>query len=865
MKKICTGVLTGTTDLTVTQREKDHAALARRATAEGMVLLQNKNHFLPLSKTEPVALYGSGVYKTIKGGTGSGDVNERESVSIYTGMKRAGFSVSNEKWVQDYAEIYDSARTEWIAEIRKGLKNHSDTMDFFGFYCSHPFLIPTGPVPVKASGETAIYVLSRVAGEGADRHAERGDYYLTKEEEKFLEAVCSLYAHVVLLINTGGVVDLSFLKTYPNIESVLLIGQPGMEGGNAVADILCGAVNPSGKLTDTWAYRYEDYPAADSFSHNNGDVERALYVEDIYVGYRYFDTFRIPVLFGFGEGLSYTDFDINVYEVSAKALKAGVSPVICVEAEVTNTGKCAGREVVQVYVSAPGKKQDKAFRELVAFAKTKVLQPGEKECLEISFDAGLMASYSEEAGAWGMEAGTYVFWVGASLAQAKVVGGYVLEKDIITEKTTHICPLSADSKKELETAKKEFFRKLDENSLEVRRQQAVQEAQISRCGIISVDKDIWKTKISAYHGNKMSSDVTANQITEKLTLEQLISMATGNIGKGQGGSLGSAGKSVPGSAAETSDCAIRLGVAPITLADGPAGLRLMKFYDVDKVTGDIAQKPFHFSLEGGVFYEDTGIGQGQERYYQYCTAIPVGTLLAQSFDTELVQEVGKMVGQELQEFRVTLWLAPGMNIHRNPLCGRNFEYYSEDPLLTGLMAAAMTNGVQSNAGVGTTIKHFACNNQEDNRMGCDSILSERALREIYLKGFEIAVKNAQPMAIMTSYNKINGIHAANHFDLCTKAARDEWGFQGVIMTDWTTTENGPDCTAAGCMRAGNDLVMPGCKQDHENLREELDHGTLSLEELKACVSHSIHIILQSLAYEDAKPYGRYLEEENGKV
>ena len=363
----------------------------------------------------------------------------------------------------------------------------------------------------------------------------------------------------------------------------------------------------------------------------------------------------------------------------------------------------------------------------------------------------------------------------------------------------------------------------------------------------------------------MSSDVTANQITEKLTLEQLISMATGNIGKGQGGSLGSAGKSVPGSAAETSDCAIRLGVAPITLADGPAGLRLMKFYDVDKVTGDIAQKPFHFSLEGGVFYEDTGIGQGQERYYQYCTAIPVGTLLAQSFDTELVQEVGKMVGQEMEEFHVNLWLAPGMNIHRNPLCGRNFEYYSEDPLLTGLMAAAMTNGVQSNAGVGTTIKHFACNNQEDNRMGCDSILSERALREIYLKGFEIAVKNAQPMAIMTSYNKINGIHAANHFDLCTKAARDEWGFQGVIMTDWTTTENGPDCTAAGCMRAGNDLVMPGCKQDHENLREELDHGTLSLEELKACVSHSIHIILQSLAYEDAKPYGRYLEEENGKV
>lgn len=302
------------------------------------------------------------------------------------------------------------------------------------------------------------------------------------------------------------------------------------------------------------------------------------------------------------------------------------------------------------------------------------------------------------------------------------------------------------------------------------------------------------------------------------------------------------------------------GVAPITLADGPAGLRLMKFYDVEKETGKIAQKPFHFSLEGGVFYEDTGVQPGEERYYQYCTAIPVGTLLAQSFDTELVQEVGEMIGQELQEFRVTLWLAPGMNIHRNPLCGRNFEYYSEDPLLTGLMAAAMTRGVQSNAGVGTTIKHFACNSQEDNRMGCDSILSERALREIYLKGFEIAVKTAQPMSIMTSYNKVNGIHAANSFDLCTKAARDEWGFQGVIMTDWTTTENGPDCTAAGCMRAGNDLVMPGCQRDHENLRQELEKGMLSLDDLKACVSHSIHIILQSLAYEETQPYGKLMEK-----
>lgn len=858
MKKIRTGILTGTKDGTVTQREKEHAALARRAAAEGMVLLQNKNHFLPLSKNNPVALYGSGVYKTIKGGTGSGDVNERASVSIYEGMKQAGFPVSNEEWIKEYAGIYDNARMEWIKKIREGLQKHESTVDFFQFYCSHPFVIPVGNVPVKTSGETAVYVLSRVAGEGADRYARGGDYYLTKEEEEFLAAICNLYTHVILLINTGGVVDLSFLEKYENIESVLLISQPGMEGGNAVADVLSGAVNPSGKLTDTWAYQYEDYPSSATFSHNDGDVEKVLYGEDIYVGYRYFDTFRMPVRYGFGEGLSYTDFDIHAKEISVQASEN--NPVICVKVEIANTGKCAGREVVQIYVSSPAEKQDKPFRELAAFAKTKELQPEEKESLEICFEAEKLASYVEETGTWTLEAGTYVLWAGSSLAQAKVIGGYSLEQEVITEELTHICPVQQEYQEELDTARQELLKKLDRDELTAQRQRAVQETQNSNCGVVSVDKDSWKTKSCVYRGSQMSEDEVAKQITENLTQEQLISMATGNIGKGQGGSLGAAGESVPGSAAETSDCAIKQGVAPITLADGPAGLRLMKFYDVEKETGKIAQKPFHFSLEGGVFYEDTGVQPGEERYYQYCTAIPVGTLLAQSFDTELVQEVGEMIGQELQEFRVTLWLAPGMNIHRNPLCGRNFEYYSEDPLLTGLMAAAMTRGVQSNAGVGTTIKHFACNSQEDNRMGCDSILSERALREIYLKGFEIAVKTAQPMSIMTSYNKVNGIHAANSFDLCTKAARDEWGFQGVIMTDWTTTENGPDCTAAGCMRAGNDLVMPGCQRDHENLRQELEKGMLSLDDLKACVSHSIHIILQSLAYEETQPYGKLMEK-----
>ena len=304
----------------------------------------------------------------------------------------------------------------------------------------------------------------------------------------------------------------------------------------------------------------------------------------------------------------------------------------------------------------------------------------------------------------------------------------------------------------------------------------------------------------------------AMDFVNTLSVDELIQLSSGDPGKAQGGNLGAAGISVPGSAGETNVCAVEKGLASIVLADGPAGLP-------------------------------------GERYYQYCTAISVGTLLAQTWDTELIKSIGHMIGEEMIHYGVTLWLAPGMNIHRNPLCGRNFEYYSEDPVITGKIAAAMIDGVQENKGCGTTIKHFACNNQEDNRMGSDSIVSERALREIYLRGFEIAVKESQPMAIMTSYNLINGVHAANNYDLCTNVARNEWGFKGLIMTDWTTTEIDESCTAAGCMRAGNDLVMPGCFGDRENLKKELSDGTLDIKDLKVCIARLANICFKSNQYE----------------
>lgn len=328
---------------------------------------------------------------------------------------------------------------------------------------------------------------------------------------------------------------------------------------------------------------------------------------------------------------------------------------------------------------------------------------------------------------------------------------------------------------------------------------------------------------------------------DNLSQEQLIQLATGAIAQEQSSNLGAAGITVPGSAAQTSNCAIEQGLEDIVLADGPAGLRLIKNYYVKD--GAIVPQSFETALEGGFLCRNNGKQEG-DKYYQYCTAMPVGTLLAQTWNLELIEEVGKAVAVEMKLFNVTLWLAPGMNIHRNPFCGRNFEYYSEDPILTGKVAAAMTQGVQSLYGCGTTIKHFACNNQEDNRMGSNSVVSERTLREIYLKGFEIAIKESQPLSIMTSYNLVNGIHAANNYDLCTKVARDEWNFEGIIMTDWTTTNQGPDCTASGCIRAGNDLIMPGMSNDHENLKQELEEGKLDIEDLKKCITRLASVVLK---------------------
>ena len=837
----------GTTSPEVTQRETDHRKLAREAAAEGFVLLENKDHFLPLAKGSKVGLYGAGAIRTIKGGTGSGDVNERDSVNIFQGMKNAGYGVTSSEWLEDYDKLYVQARLDWKNEIFTKL--NGDDTKFFDAYSATPFFMPSGnPIDEEKAAadgaDTAFFVLARIAGENKDRFDTEGDYFISKEEKAILAQVSRCYKNVVLVINTGGLMDLAFVEEFDNIRSILQYVQAGQEGGNAFADVVSGDVTPSGKMTDTWAKDYYDYPGAEVYSYKSGDLMKEKYEEGIFVGYRYFDTFEVPVRYSFGYGMSYTDFEIRTDDIKVSG-RGMMNPKVSVTVTVTNTGDTyAGKEVVQIYASCPQGKLVKEFRRLAGFGKTKLLAPKESQTMTITFPLYQLTSYEEESASWILEPGMYGIWVGNDLNTSVLSGALELDEKAVMTACENICPL------------KEKLNEISPDAEKVQAREAAWQNEVreKRMSVIELKAAEIPTEKVDYQPVPEELPGKAGKIVESLSVDQLALLATGDPGRAQGNALGSAGISVPGAAAETSPCASEepWNVTTIALVDGPAGLRLKREYQVDN--GKIVASDFLAALEGGFF------SKPQEKrgttYYQFCTAIPVGTLLAQSWDVELIKRVGEMIGHEMELFNVTLWLAPGMNIHRNPLCGRNFEYYSEDPLLAGMMAAAMTLGVQKVPGCGTTIKHFACNNQEDNRMGSDSILSERALREIYLKGFEIAVKDAQPMSIMTSYNLINGVHAANCYDTCTKAARDEWGFAGAIMTDWTTTnvQIQGECTAAGCMRAGNDMVMPGLPEDHENIKKELADGTLTMAELKRCIYNTVNIVLQSNMYEGAVSY-----------
>lgn len=786
----------GTTSPEVTQRETDHRKLAREAAAEGFVLLENKDHFLPLAKGSKVGLYGAGAIRTIKGGTGSGDVNERDSVNIFQGMKNAGYDVTSSEWLEDYDKLYVQARLDWKNEIFTKL--NGDDTKFFDAYSATPFFMPSGnPIDEEKAAadgaDTAFFVLARIAGENKDRFDTEGDYFISKEEKAILAQVSRCYKNVVLVINTGGLMDLAFVEEFDNIRSILQYVQAGQEGGNAFADVVSGDVTPSGKMTDTWAKDYYDYPGAEVYSYKSGDLMKEKYEEGIFVGYRYFDTFEVPVRYSFGYGMSYTDFEIRTDDIKVSG-RGMMNPKVSVTVTVTNTGDTyAGKEVVQIYASCPQGRLVKEFRRLAGFGKTKLLAPKESQTMTITFPLYQLTSYEEESASWILEPGMYGIWIGNDLNTSVLSGALELDEKAVMTACENICPLKEELNEIVPDAEK----------VQAREAAWQKEVREKRMSVIELKASEIPTEKVDYQPVPEELPGKAGKIVESLSVDQLALLATGDPGRAQGNALGSAGISVPGAAAETSPCASEepWNVTTIALVDGPAGLRLKREYQVDN--GEIVESDFLAALEGGFF------SKPQEKrgttYYQFCTAIPVGTLLAQSWDVELIKRVGEMIGHEMELFNVTLWLAPGMNIHRNALCGRNFEYYSEDPVVVGITGTAATLGVQSNKGVGVTIKHYALNSQETNRNSENNTVSERAIREIYLKGFEAVVKQAQPMAIMTSYNQNNGRPAADDYDLCTAFARDEWGFQGMIMTDWGGGQSVPMYE----MHAGNDLVCPG--------------------------------------------------------
>ena len=749
---------------------KKHTELSRCAATEGMVLLKNEDNALPLAKGEKVALFGKATIEYIKGGGGSGDVNCPYIHNIYDGFssKDVGIYMPLVDFYRDYVEresvnIPTQAQINATWDIVNAMefctKRDDMTYDTFASMHVKEPAVPDELIESAAEfADTAIITLSRFSAEGVDRRPIPGDYYLSDIEKDLIDKAGELFRKVVIVINSGAVIDCEYFAENDDVQAVLFGWQGGMEGGMAVADIICGDVNPSGKLADTIAKSYDCYPCKDDFWECFDHLD---YTDDIYVGYRYFETISPEcVRYPFGFGLSYSEFVIG-------------NPVVCENndkiiavVEVKNEGNFAGKEVIQLYYSAPQGLLGKPAKELAAFKKTKLLQPGEKEMIMLSFDVEDMASFDDlgkvGVSAYVLEKGDYEFYIGTSVRDAnKADFVYVVEDSYITDQLDSWCKpfklkkrmLADGTFEELPTGEEEYY--YGENK---------------PTGAVAPEKEV--------KFDLVGEEISMDEFVAQFTIEELMDFVGGQAPTGVANTGCFGGLK-------------RLSVPAVATADGPAGLRL----DVE-----------------------TGIPT---------TAWPCATLLACSWNPELIFDVGAAGGAEVRENNLGIWLTPAMNIHRDPLCGRNFEYYSEDPLLAGKCAAAATRGIQSQK-VAVSVKHFACNNKEANRFGCDSRVSERALREIYLKGFEICVKEADPYTIMSSYNLINGQHTSESYELLTEILRNEWRFKGMVTTDWGV-KNDP----VKEVKAGNDMKMH-CGYP-EDLKKGLEDGRITRADLELCV------------------------------
>lgn len=760
---------------------EEHIALSLAAAEEGMVLLKNEGEVLPLSVGTKLAVFGKGQIDYVRGGGGSGEVTTSYTRNIYEGLKI--------KEAEGKVQVFDALSAFYEENVRQQYAAGAEIGKTV-----EPEIPQELLAAARRFADTAAVVINRFSGEGWDRKGipGDGDFYLSPQEQAMVEAVKAAFPRVIAVLDVGGMVDSSWFKDVPAIQSVLLAWQAGIEGGLAIAELLCGDANPSGKLVDTFAGSFDDYPSSAHFNDSEDYVE---YTEDIYVGYRYFET--IPgaarkVNYPFGFGLSYTQFAIDQIRGEEK------DGMIRLSACVTNVGERAGKEVVQVYAQAPQGKLGKPARTLVSFVKTRLLAPGETQTVFLSFAVDSLASYDDlgkvAKSAYVCEAGGYHFHLGNSVRDTvEVPFAHTEPADrVVQQLTQRVAPVALPE------------RMLADGSYEALPVTPGGEKDRNPAFVegLQPHKGNWRDELACSTGKGEGAETpgrkfllmdvvngacTMDEFLAQLTNGQLIDLLCGQPNTGVANTFGMG--NLP-----------EYGVPNLMTADGPAGVRI------------------------------------QPQMGVCTTAWPCATLLACTWNTQIVEQVGAAGALEMKENNLGVWLTPAMNIHRSPLCGRNFEYYSEDPLIAGKMAAAMVRGIQSRH-IGASVKHFCCNNKETNRKESDSRVSERALREIYLKGFEIAVKEAQPWTLMTCYNLVNGQYASERKDLLAGILREEWGFEGMVTTDWWNK-----AYQYKEIKAGNDLKMGAGEPDA--VLEALREGKVTREEIEACAKRVLETIMK---------------------
>lgn len=790
--------------------------IARKSAAEGMVLLKNDGNILPIKSNETVSVFGRCQINYYRSGTGSGGaVNVEYTVNAIEGLSK----YENIHLNKELLDTYNS----WI--------NENPFDDGGGVWAGEPWFQKEMPLTdelvrkAKEISDKAVVIIGRTAGEDKDNADVEGSYRLTLEEMNMLTHVTAYFEDVVVVLNVSNIIDMSWVNDATHkhpIKSILYAWHGGMEGGNALADILTGKIVPNGKLNNTIAYEIEDYPSNNQF----GDSIKNIYEEDIYLGYRYFETFRPEaVQFAFGFGMSYTSFEIIPSTCSVHG--EGLDKTLHAEVKVTNTGDLfSGKEIVQLYYSAPQGELGKPLKELGSFKKTKLLKPGETETLNLELKFSDMASfddggYTGNISAYVLEAGEYKFYIGNSIRSLKLIDVNEQQESILDELL--IVEQLEEAMAPVQPFKRMRPGKLLDDGLYEISYEPVPMKKLST--LERMEKNKPETIIKSDDNTYTLHDVADGVVSLKEFVAQLNKVELATIVKGEGMCSPKVTAGTASAFGGISNSLQKYGIPVAASADGPSGIRM-----------------------------DSG---------QKATQVAIGTLLACTWDTDLVEELYEEVGKELVQNEIDTLLGPGLNIHRHPLNGRNFEYFSEDPIVTGLFAAAVTRGLRR-GGSYATLKHFAANDQEQARHTVDAVVSERALREINLKGFEIAVKEGDAKSIMTSYNPINGIYAASNYDLNTTVLRKEWGFDGIVMTDWWAKVNHPVDGGTGntynksyMVQAQNDLYMVLDNNTAENFEDDdlllaVDSGDLSIGELQRSAMNICSFLMSSQCFNKDK-------------